>query len=310
MTLRHTLEGITAKRATLSTLKDRQATLVSDREAAVRKAALPFDTALRTVDGEIRAITAPSQETIHNRDIHPKVIAALELSASESGYKSLDALLADYSSIELQDFHRKRVEKAIAGVACFEALVESLQQGDTSFAAVLLDWSEMKDAQAEIEGRDARTGDYIRTGSVYIGLLGINDIFSRYSEKSGSKMTAIDLVVNRLRHFDTRLDWLYSPTTTESASADKVLTLFGKQGGNSISPRTTDWDMSNTATLAQPTFQYGVGYLPSGYRFEPIRSIVWGDQVNQLLENLHQDSHAPRTLAEALGTYAAHHFSD
>lgn len=293
----------------LQSIENQKKTIRLQRDAAMRAAAEPFEQQIRDLDGQATRVRAIDPGTIlRSPSLSHNVRIPLQLEAERTFGGSVDALVDEYVE-SLKDtpntFRRYRAPRTLARIAQFETFMSELEtaDNDVTFAAAALDWSEVRDAQADAEGRDASTGNYVRTGSVFVGDISIDDIMTRrsYDERGSLYYEGIDISATRLNRIDTQLDWMYFEETNEERARHTQLTLFGPQNGNSFGDRQTiEWDLSNQANLSQPEFTYRPGYLANGYVREQSRIIAWGEGADRLLNLIVDDQFTAHSMARAV----------
>lgn len=270
-----------------------------DRQRAMDQAAKPFDEQLRQTEQRIAELENQRPMRLFRSAALDEIVRDalfIESRAVFSGNDPIDALAANYEASLEENAGSRRIQTApriLGKVAHFETLLETLESASSEipFVAARFGWSELEDIQAREEGRNSRTGNYMRTGTIVLGRIAFHNVFARRTEARHTD--GVDLLVNGMLQIDGDYNYYYERELRANVARHATITLFGKPTGNAIHEGRVAWDMSNEAQLMHN----------QGSQHEAFSAIAWGDGANALADQIKTDEYVISGLRQLVAEH-------
>lgn len=299
-------ESIISRKADLKNAEMDRQRVEGERKRAMERAAEPFNEQLTGLNDRIAQLQgATLASRLASAPMHETVRQALLLEARiEHGDKNaLNDMANEYEQILTHNSPRdahNRVPRILGRVAQFESLIETLETSTTEVPFVVTDlyWGEVRDVQAEAEGRDSKTGNFVRTGTVLLGRLAMDRVFVRsglHAQYGYPQAEGIDIIVSGMTHINTSLDnYWYEEKTEVGTAQNAVITVMGTHTGNTIHDKGFEWDLSNDGALPEPEQTH------KGVKRDTHHALVWGESADQLLDVITSDPYTQYNMRRAI----------
>lgn len=297
---------------------ERQAAIDAAAQAAAEPFTKPLEEATQNLANfkeELNPLNL-SQE-LRRLDLAPLALTALDITLRQNRLSSDEFASGLIDRVLLKDTRAAnntgRTLDIFTSFENFRHTIENLEDKTLPVAAIHLDWFELIDIQAQHEGRDYHTGDFVKECDVYLGSVTESDLVvpTRDIAPSGNltpiyQPKAVGLKLTNALHVATKPKWhqlesevinnlpepvivpLLKDTTGEPLSADQGHKLSGS----------VNWAKSQALdfSMVRPGL-HGVGHQ---IRADARLFLVWGDTTEKALDLLKDDEAIPFTTAQAI----------
>lgn len=303
------------KLAVVSEAEARVAELLTQRDEAVRAAQAPFMQPLRAAAEALQAAqTEASTEQLlkqlrelaideTERDAFSLILKRSGVSPENFAKQYVDALKGD-------ELSRDWTEPTLQKINGFAAFYRTLLEFNTTVPvlAVRIGWQAVYDAQAEFEGKPARTGEYEKECSLIFGNVAKEDVIIECAESNSAFGQSGEPVGVRL-HFKEAGKSLVSQQECGRVESELKETTQCKLV--LVSSRDVEFEQplgfydSPVDWSAGPEFDFSmVEDHPLNPREKLTRDartfIAYGVQINSVLQQLAADEHIPETTKRTL----------
>ncbi len=319
-------ESIIANHGELEKWETEAERIQSERQAAIdaatKAAAEPFIEPLEEANSHLSNLKGeldPDKlgQKLREVELAPMALTALDiiLRCDQLSTDKFAAGLVD-RTLSKDTRNANNAYRALGSFMSFEnfrSTVENLDGKTLPVAAIHLDWFEQIDIQAQHEGRDYHTGDFVKECELYLGSVTESDLvtLTRDIAPAGSltpiyQPQAVGLNLAQALHIQTKEKWnQLESEAIQNLPEPVIVPLLKDQIGKPILAKqnrslggSVNWAKSQALdfSMVRPGL-HGVGHQ---IRADARLFLVWGDDTEKALNVLKDDEAIPFTTGQAI----------